>query len=102
MSCVLYYAGVLSADKINAFNYHYTGSGGVPDMLSAAGWHKVDPSQAQPGDVVNNFGTHVMIYAGNGQVWDQSSAVFSTSGNPPTGTTTHYDISSYQVWRMGN
>ena len=102
VSCVLYYAGVLSADKINAFNYHYTGSGGVPDMLSAAGWHKVDPSQAQPGDVVNNFGTHVMIYAGNGQVWDQSSAVFSTSGNPPTGTTTHYDISSYQVWRMGN
>ena len=43
-----------------------------------------------------------MIYAGNGQIWDESSAVFSSTGNPPTGTTYNYDISNCQVWRKGN
>lgn len=102
VSSVLYYAGVLTADQINAYNYHWTGDGGVPDMLKAAGWYQVDPSQAQPGDVVNKYTKHVMIYAGNGKVWDQTSAVVSSSGVPPTGTTKNYDISGCQVWRRGN
>lgn len=102
VSSVLYYAGLLTADQINAYNYHWTGNGGVPDMLKAAGWYQVDPSQAQPGDVINKFEIHVMIYAGNGQVWDQTSAVVSSSGTPPTGTTKNYDISNCQVWRRGS
>ena len=102
VSSVLYYAGVLTEEQINAYNYHWTGAGGVPDMLAAAGWHQVDPSQAQPGDVINKYEIHVMIYAGNGEVWDQTSCVTSSSGNPPSGTTKPYDISGCQVWRMGS
>lgn len=99
VSAVLYHAGVLTAQQINAYNYHYTGGGGVPDMLKAAGWREVPASQAQPGDVVNHYGVHVMIYAGNGRVWDQTSAVVSSSGANPTGTTRTYDLSQCQIWR---
>ena len=68
-------------------------------MLKAAGWREVPASQAQPGDVVNHYGVHVMIYAGNGRVWDQTSAVVSSSGANPTGTTRTYDLSKCQIWR---
>lgn len=99
VSAVLYYAGVLKANQINSYAYHWTGAGGVPSMLQAAGWRKVPASQVQPGDVVNHNTVHVMIYAGNGRVWDQTSAVVSSSGNPPTGKTTTYDLSVCEIWR---
>ena len=102
VSSVLYYSGALTAEQINAYNYQWTGAGGVPDMLAAAGWYQVDPSEAQPGDVVNKYEIHVMIYAGNGQVWDQRSCVTSSNGDPPTATTRPYDISNCQIWRRGS
>lgn len=99
VSAVLYYAGVLTESQINSYNYHWTGAGGVPDMLKAAGWTQVSVSQAQPGDVVNDYTVHVMIYAGNGRIWDQRSAVTSSSGTPPTGTTRARNIDGCQIWR---
>ena len=100
VSLVLYRSGALTPTQINAYNYHYTGDGGVPDMLEAAGWRQVSPSQAQPGDVVIDYTVHAMIYAGNGQVWDQTSCVVSSNGTPPTGTTTiYYDFNRCQIWR---
>ncbi len=99
VSSVLYYSGMLTEEQINAYNYHWTGDGGIPNMLENAGWIQVSPSDAKPGDVVNNFTVHVMIYAGNGKVWDQTSCVVSSSGTPPTGTTKSYDISNCQIWR---
>ena len=99
VSLVLYRSGALTPEQINAYNYHWTGSGGIPDMLKAAGWHQVSASEAQPGDVVVDYTVHAMIYAGNGKVWDQSSCVISSSGNPPTRSETQYNISSCQVWR---
>lgn len=99
VSSVLYHSGALTEEQINAYNYHWTGDGGIPDMLENAGWIQVPPSEAQPGDVVNHYTVHVMIYAGNGRVWDQTSCVVSSSGSAPTGTTIPYDISSCQIWR---
>ncbi|MGN1269533.1 MAG: hypothetical protein ACI4UU_01510 [Clostridia bacterium] len=95
----LYSSGMLSADQINAYNYHWTGDGGIPDMLAAAGWTQVSPSEAQPGDVVNHLNIHVLIYAGNGMCWDQNSAVVSSRGNPPTGTMVTYNLNKCQIWR---
>ncbi len=99
VASVLYYAGLLTEEQINAYNYNYTGDGGIPDMLAAAGWHQVSPSQAQPGDVVVKYTVHAMIYAGNGEIWDESTCVTSTSGRPPLGSPYQYDISNCQVWR---
>ena len=97
VSMVLRVAGALTAEQINAYNYHWTGDGGVPSMLEAAGWKKLDSSQAQPGDVINHFEVHVMIYAGDGNVWDQSSCVGDRRGGPYPA-----DISGYDVWRAPN
>ena len=72
VSIVLYKSGKLTADQINAYNYHWTGEGGVPTMLRAAGWRQVNPAEKQPGDVINNPGVHVVIYAGDGKIYDQS------------------------------
>ena len=102
VSIVLYKSGLLTVDQINAYNYHWTGSGGVPDMLAAAGWVQIDPSQKQPGDIINNPGVHVAIYAGGDKIYDQSCGVVSSSGNPPKGaafTSSYATNSSYQVWR---
>ena len=99
VSLVLYRSGALTPAQINAYNYQYTGSGGVPDMLQAAGWQRVSPSQAQPGDVVVDYEVHAMIYAGDGKVWDQTSCVISSSGNPPIRGTRDYNISGCQIWR---
>ena len=99
VSLVLYRAGVLTPEQINAYNYQYTGSGGVGDMLAAAGWHQVSPAEAQPGDVVNDYECHALIYAGNGQCWDQTSCVISSKGYPPSRTTVSYDLTGCQIWR---
>ncbi len=74
VAVVLYRSGALTAEQINAYNYHFTGADGFPDMLPAAGWVQVDPSEAQPGDVVNAYGHHVMIYAGGNGVYDEACA----------------------------
>lgn len=99
VSLVLYRSGALTPEQINAYNYHYTGDGGLPDMLEAAGWQQVPTSQAQPGDVVIDYSVHAMIYAGDGQVWDQTCCVISSSGNPPVRGTRSYNISGCQIWR---
>lgn len=104
VSVVLYKSGILTADQMNAYNYNYTGSGGLPDMLSAAGWTEVSHSEIQPGDVINEVGVHALIYAGGNMVYDQNCGVVSSYGNPPIGGP--YDGWSYyngkanvQVWR---
>ncbi len=99
VAVVLYRAGALSVDQLNAYNYHFTGFGGFPDMLTAAGWVQVDPSEAQPGDVVNDYGYHVMIYAGGNGVYDEACAQQNHTIEP-SGTWSYYSgKSSVQVFR---
>ena len=105
VSCVLYKSGLLSANQINKYNYHYTGSGGIPDMLQAAGWRKVSVNEAQPGDVVNIYGYHVLIYAGGDLYWDETTCVIckgKTRTNAAKSGFSYYKNSSHgevQVWR---
>lgn len=104
VSIVLYKSGLLTEDQINAYNYHYTGSGGVPDMLAAAGWTQVSHDEAQPGDVINDVGIHVMIYAGGNLIYDECCGVVSSDGNPPIGApyenwNNYKGKDSVQVWR---
>lgn len=99
VSMVLYKAGLLTAEQINSYGYHSTYAEGIPAMLKAAGWTQVTAGEIQPGDVVNDETVHVLIYAGNGQFWDQTSAVVSSYGTPPTGTTCTYNLSGCQIWR---
>ena len=99
---VLWKSGLLTKEQINAYNYHWTGDGGIPDMLNAAGWKiRKNPADAVAGDVVlNNPGIngHVLIYAGkdangNDTYWDQNTGVISSYGNPPTGKPIVYNSS---------
>lgn len=105
VSIVLYKAGLLTADQINAYNYHWTGAGGVPTMLEAAGWTQVSHDQIQPGDIINEVGVHVLIYAGGDLVYDQNCGVVSSKGRPPIGGPYNAWNSRYkgkanvQVWR---
>ena len=104
VSIVLYRSGLLTADQINSYNYHYTGSGGVPDMLRAAGWTQVSHSEIQPGDIINDVGVHVLIYAGGDLVYDQNCGVYSSSGRAPLGGpysawSRYNGDSNVQVWR---
>ena len=85
-SLVLYEAGLLTADQINAYSYNWTGEdNGVPAMLLAAGWTEVDKSDLQPGDILNKNGVHVVVYAGEGTIYDQTSCVVSSDGEKPLG-----------------
>ena len=95
-STVLYRAGLLSAEHINKYSFHATDN--MPDMLKDAGWIEVgslaslDVQDLKPGDVLNRrksdssgeYG-HVVIYVGDGLVYDQSSGVYSSSGAAPSG-----------------
>ena len=105
VSIVLYKAGLLTADQINAYNYHWTGSGGVPTMLEAAGWTQVSHDEIQPGDIINEVGIHVLIYAGGDLVYDQNCGVFSSKGRPPIGgpynawNRKYKGKANVQVWR---
>ena len=104
VAIVLYRAGLLSADQINAYNYNWTGSGGIPDMLANAGWKQVSHSEIQPGDVINDFGNHVAIYAGGDLIYDQNCGVISSSGRAPIGGPYEYwsrynGNANVQVWR---
>lgn len=107
VSIVLYKSGLLTESQINAYNYNYTGSGGVPDMLKAAGWHQVEHSEIQTGDVINDYGNHVLIYAGGNKVYDQNCGVVSSSGRAPIGGpydgwSRYSGNSNVQVWRAPN
>ena len=103
VSTVLYKAGLLTAEQIEKYDWHSTFPGGIPDMLKAAGWTQVDPADKQPGDVINHLTVHVMIYAGDGKIWDQHCGVTSSHGDPPiTGgpfTSTYASRTDVQVWR---
>ena len=72
-------------------------------MLKAAGWTQVDPNDKQPGDVINDLTVHVMIYAGDGKIWDQHCGVVSSSGQAPiTGgpfASSYASRTDVQVWR---
>ena len=103
VSVVLYKMGVLTEQQINAFNYHFTGNGGIPNMLQAAGWHQVSKNDLKPGDVLNKpsavayGGGHVVMYTGNGTIWDQNSVTKRTG----TGKSANYYINDpgYVAWR---
>ena len=110
VGAVLYHSGLLTKEQIG------TGFNAVqsyPTILGNAGWTKVTGnitnwSQAKPGDVlvqydtVGNASRHVMIYAGNGKVYDERTCVTSGDGDAPTGEPrTHQQSLSKncQVWR---
>lgn len=100
VSVVLYKSGALTEDQINSFNYNYTGAGGIPDMLEAAGWYQVPVSEAKPGDIINNYGIHVMIYAGNGSLYDEDCAQGMKTTSPRSDTWPYYESSPLtQIWR---
>lgn len=109
VSMVLYRAGILSADHINKYNYHYTGTGAMDKMLGDAGWTQLPLSELQPGDVLlkRNPGYgygHVMIYAGDNQCWDQNCCAI-LGGNNYLGRTVPYSQATlasdgYEVWRQ--
>ena len=102
-SSVLYKSGLLTEKQINEYNYHWTGNGGVPDMLKAAGWRQVPMSQIKSGDVVNDFTVHVLIYAGGDLYYDQGTCTVSSSGKQPTRKVksgfSYYRNKNVQVWR---
>ena len=78
-SSALYKSGLLTADQINKYNYHYTGKGGIPDMLQAAGWRQVSMSEIKAGDVVVDYGVHVLIYAGGDNYYDNKTCIRGSS-----------------------
>lgn len=100
VSTVLYRSGLLTAEQINAYNFHWTGSGGVPDMLAAAGWTQHSYSEAQPGDVIVDYTVHTLIYAGGNNYYDQTCAMhqYNTAGSVRTGWS-YYANRNVQVWR---
>ena len=82
VSVVLYRTGALTKEQLNPYNYNYCGSGGMNDMLYAAGWKKVSIQDAQPGDV-GVWPAHTFIYAGGNEIWDQNSGCISSDGDAP-------------------
>lgn len=68
-------------------------------MLPAAGWVQVDPSEAQPGDVVNCFGYHVMIYAGGDGVYDEACAQQNHTIEPSSNWSYYANDPRTQVFR---
>ncbi len=110
VSVVLYKSGLISEDIINRHNYHYTVT--MPDLLRDAGWHEVDKSDLQPGDVLNRPDGaggiktgHTVIYVGDGQIYDQTSCTISSGGSAPTGgpkSVGGYIGAGYVAWRKGS
>ena len=105
-SSVLYKSGLLTADQINKYNYHYTGKGGIPDMLQAAGWSKVNMSEIKEGDVVVDYGVHVLIYAGGDNYYDNRTCIHGSSYGGYYKATksvrsgfSYYRNKNVQIWR---
>ena len=83
VSLVLYDAGILDEDYLNRsdLNYNYTGDNGIPDILMKSGkYEEVGISQIQPGDVINRYGVHVLIYGGGNLMWDETSVTDRKQG----------------------
>ena len=105
-SSVLYKSGLLTADQINKYNYHYTGKGGIPDMLQAAGWSQVNMSEIKEGDVVVDYGVHVLIYAGGDNYYDNRTCIHGSSYGGYYQATksvrsgfSYYRNKNVQIWR---
>lgn len=99
VSVVLYKSGLLTENQINSYNYHYTGKGGISDMLEAAGWTKVKASEARPGDIINVYGYHTLIYAGGNYCYDVTCAQDNHSTEPKVIWSYYKNDSRTQVWR---
>ena len=99
VAVVLYESGALTEDQINKFNYHYTGAGGIPDMLEDAGWYQVSVEEAEPGDVINVYGYHVLIYAGGDDCYDETCAQDFYMSTPRNLWPAYKNDSRTQVWR---
>ena len=99
VAVVLYESGALTEDQINKFNYHYTGAGGIPDMLEDAGWYQVSAEEAEPGDVINVYGYHVLIYAGGDDCYDETCAQDFNMSTPRNLWSAYKYDSRTQVWR---
>ena len=99
VSTVLYKSGLLTENQINKYNYNYTGAGGIPDMLEAAGWTKVKTSEARPGDIINVYGYHTLIYAGGNYCYDETCAQDNHSIEPRELWSYYKNDSRTQVWR---
>lgn len=119
IAAVLYISGALEEEFINKYDYNYTGSGGIGDMLEDAGWEKItDKDAVKPGDVCvyppsNGKAGHVFMYSGGedgNEIWDQKSGCISKDrkGNPIEPLrgprydweTTFKNKSNLTIWRM--
>lgn len=106
VALVLYRSGLMTEQQINKYNYHYTGEGGIPNMLKAAGWKKVSKSNLKPGDVINKpsyrayGGGHAVMYVGHGTVWDETSATNKTKKGKSASR--YINNSGFVAWRAPN
>lgn len=118
VSTVLYESGLIPADIINKYSFNQCGDIGIEGIVKEAGWtcvydgrsSELNISILEPGDVIEiatsyHYRLHVMIYAGDGYIYDQQCAVVSSSGNPPTGDKRYAlqtylnDYRYFDVWR---
>lgn len=98
---VLFVSGLIPETTINNYNYNWCGEGGIPSMLEDCGWKRIQPDQAQPGDVVLQYEVHAAICEGESWLfadkyllWDENSCTGPALDGPFIS-----DISECQVWR---
>lgn len=82
VSLVLYVSKIFTEEQLNAYNYNWSGEGGLSSLLKGAGWIKVEPAEIQPGDIAINPGKHAMIYAGNSTFYDQETCTGIKTKDP--------------------
>lgn len=88
----LYKSGAIPAEIINNYdinNINYGGAGaGLITMLTDNGWKKIDKKDIHSGDILIKQGDgqagHTAVYISEGIIYDQTSAVVSSSGTQPT------------------
>lgn len=88
----LYKSGALSAEQINSYDINNINAGasgdGLIKMITDNRWTKIDKSDIHSGDILIKPGDgqdgHTAVYISEGVIYDQTSAVVSSSGNPPT------------------
>ena len=74
-------------------------------MLKAAGWRQVQMSEAKAGDVINDYGNHVLIYAGGDNFYDNRCCIhganyrYAATGKIRSGFSSYRNRSGVQVWR---
>ncbi len=100
---VLWKTGKLSKDTIN--KHGYWAANDIAEMAAAERWQKLNANDKLiEGDILVNSGEHVAIYAGDGKVWDEYTAVIEKDDNtgrttvptgapyPPKGGFTQFDV----------